>query len=76
MHSFFRETFQNVNDTKDKLKAMNKKMIELLKKGEATEELESYVQLVFQVNGSFTPERAPTQNKEIISSHRHNIKCT
>ncbi|XP_073254789.1 uncharacterized protein [Porites lutea] len=34
------DTFQNVRETTDKLKAMNKKIIDLSKKGEATEELE------------------------------------
>ena len=42
---FFRETFQNVKDTTVRLKAMNKKMVDLTKQGEATETLEAYVPL-------------------------------
>ena len=39
----YRDTFQNVREITDKLKATNKKIIDLSKTGEATEQLEMYV---------------------------------
>jgi len=45
----YRDTFQNVRETTDKLKTMKKRMIDLSKKGEATEELEMYVSAFLSV---------------------------
>ena len=49
-HVFFffcSDTVQNVRETADKLKMMNKKMIDLSKAGEATEDLEQYVSIIW-----------------------------
>lgn len=45
MHFFCSDTFQHVRDTTNKLKMMNKTMIDLSKAGEATECLEQYVSI-------------------------------
>lgn len=65
---FFRETFQNVKDTTARLKAMNKKMVDLTKQGGATETLEAYVPLTFQHSFRKTPELKTNKQPQLINN--------